>query len=120
MLKSSPSSNNGLLTVTLIFFVLLVFVSCVGNLVLLLLIVKQKLYKVNLLNFLQFLQYLNVYCYLQESINLCVAQVVVVHLAQVAAVLPLTLATRLLHNWVMGQMLCYTIPVITVNNVVVL
>ena len=59
-------------------------------------------------------------CYLQESINLCVAQVAVVHLAQVAAVLPLTLATRLLHNWVMGQMLCYTIPVITVNSVVVL
>ena len=48
------------------------------------------------------------------------AQVAVVHLAQVAAVLPLTLATRLLHNWVMGQMLCYTIPVITVNSVVVL
>ena len=59
--------------------------------------------------------YLNIYCHLQESINLCVAQVAVVHLAQVAAVLPLTLATRLLHNWVMGQMLCYTIPVITVN-----
>ena len=60
-------------------------------------------------------KYLNIYCHLQESINLCVAQVAVVHLAQVAAVLPLTLATRLLHNWVMGQMLCYTIPVITVN-----
>ena len=115
-MRPACSSNNGLLTVTLIFFVLLVFVSCVGNLVLLLLIVKQKLYKVNLLPiFLQFLHYLNVYCYLQESINLCVAQVAVVHLAQVAAVLPLTLATRLLHNWVMGQMLCYTIPVITVN-----
>ena len=61
--------------------------------------------------------YLNIYCHLQESINLCVAQVAVVHLAQVAAVLPLTLATRLLHNWVMGQMLCYTIPVITVNKI---
>ena len=44
---------------TLIFFVLLVFVSCVGNLVLLLLIVKQKLYKVQYL--LLYLQYLNIY-----------------------------------------------------------
>ena len=75
-------------------FVILVMVSCIANSATLLLIIKQKLYK--------------------ESITLCLANMMGVHSLQACLVLPLCLYTRLVQNWVLGETLCYVLPVITV------
>ena len=79
----------------IIFFTLLAIISIIGNIIILLLIIKQKLYR--------------------ESINLCLANIIIIHIVQVIVILPLCLVTRLLHNWVLGQFLCFILPVITVN-----
>ena len=39
-------------------------------------------------------------------------------LLKVLAVLPLMLVTRLVHNWILGQFLCYVLPVLTVSSYV--
>ena len=82
------------MAVFLALFVILALVSAASNVSLLLLIVKQKLYK--------------------ESLTLCLANMLVVHTVEVCVVLPLCVCTRLVQNWVLGQTVCYILPVITV------
>ena len=76
----------------------LILVSCVGNLTSLLVVVKQKLYK--------------------ESLTLCLTNLMVIHSLQVCLVLPACLYTRLVHNWVLGEALCYILPVISVISLI--
>ena len=86
--------SDGVLAVFLALFILLALVSAASNVSLLLLIVKQKLYK--------------------ESLTLCLANMMVVHSVEVCVVLPLCVCSRLVQNWVLGEIVCYVLPVITV------
>ena len=92
------SDGGGVLSVCIILFVILILASCIGNLTALLLVVKQKLYK--------------------ESITLCLANLMVIHSLQVCLVLPFCLYTRLVQNWVLGEALCYMLPVISVITLI--
>ena len=86
--------SDGVMAVFLILFVILALVSAASNVSLLLLIMKQKLYK--------------------ESLTLCLSNMMVIHIVEVCLVLPLCLCTRLVQNWVLGEIVCYMLPVITV------
>ena len=86
--------SDGVTAVFLTLFVILALVSAASNVSLLLLIMKQKLYK--------------------ESLTLCLANMMVIHTVVVCVVLPLCLCTRLVQNWVLGEIVCYMLPVITV------
>ena len=86
--------SDGVMAVFLALFVILALVSAASNVSLLLLIVKQKLYK--------------------ESLTLCLANMMVIHILEVCVVLPLCLCTRIVQNWVLGEIVCYMLPVLTV------
>ena len=86
--------SDGVMAVFLTLFVLLALVSAASNVSLLLLILKQKLYK--------------------ESLTLCLANMMMIHIVEVCLVLPLCLATRLVQNWVLGEIVCYMLPLVTV------
>ena len=92
--------SDGVMAVFLALFVILALVSAASNVSLLLLIIKQKLYK--------------------ESLTLCLANMMVIHIVEVCVVLPLCLCTRMVQNWVLGEIVCYMLPVITVIITIVI
>ena len=88
------SDGTAIFSAFLALFIILMVLSCIGNFTVLLLIVKQKLYK--------------------ENLTLCLANLMVTHSLQVCLVLPVCLYTRLVQNWVLGEVVCYVLPVISV------
>ena len=89
-----PASTLG---VTVIFYFALVFFGIIGNLIILGIIIRRKLYKM-------------------DNSHACVFNLIIAFLIQLVIVIPLTLFAIVVHNWVLGTFMCYTMPIIQVRS----
>ena len=53
--------------------------------------------------------------YLTDNTHLCVLNLSLAFLMQLIVVVPLTLFVIVVHNWVLGSFICYTLPIIQVS-----
>ena len=83
------------LGVTILFYAALVLVGIVVNSVIVGVICKRKLY-------------------LTDNIHLCVLNLTGAFLIQLFIVVPLSLFVLVVHNWILGSFICYTLPIIQV------
>ena len=84
------------LGITLLFYGALILVGIVVNAVISAVITRRKLY-------------------LTDNTHLCVLNLSVAFLMQLIVVVPLTLFVIVVHNWVLGSFICYTLPIIQVS-----
>ena len=52
--------------------------------------------------------------YLTDNIHLCVLNLTIAFFCQLFVVIPLSLFVLVVHNWVLGSFICYTLPIIQV------
>ena len=84
------------LGITLLFYGALILVGIVVNAVISAVITRRKLY-------------------LTDNTHLCVLNLSLAFLMQLIVVVPLTLFVIVVHNWVLGSFICYTLPIIQVS-----
>ena len=54
--------------------------------------------------------------YLTDNTHLCVLNLSVAFLIQLIVVVPLTLFVIVVHNWVLGSFICYSLPILQVST----
>ena len=54
--------------------------------------------------------------YLTDNIHLCVLNLTIAFFCQLFVVIPLSLFVLVVHNWVLGSFICYTLPIIQVSQ----
>ena len=54
----------------------------------------------------------------ERNARACVLNLGLACLIQIAAVIPLSFFVLVVHNWVLGPMVCYTLPMIQVREIV--
>ena len=89
------------LGITLVFYFVLVLFGIIGNIIILGIIIRKKLlwrseYKL-------------------DNTHICVLNLTVGFLLQLAIVVPLTLFVIVVHNWVLGPYICYALPILQVS-----
>ena len=82
---------------TIIFYAALVAVGIIVNCVIGGVICKRKLY-------------------LTDNIHMCVLNLTISFFCQLFVVIPLSLFAIVVHNWVLGSFICYTLPIIQVRK----
>jgi hypothetical protein len=83
------------LSITLLFYFVLIVFGIVGNTIVLRVLYKRKMYK-------------------SDNIQACVLNLTLAFLLQLFLVIPLSLFVLVVHNWVLGSFLCYSLPIIQV------
>ena len=86
------------LGITLLFYGALVLVGIIVNAVISIVICRRKLY-------------------LTDNTHMCVLNLSAAFLLQLVIVVPLTLFVIVVHNWVLGSFICYSLPIIQVITV---
>lgn len=81
------------LAIVLLFYGALIFFGLIGNLTVFGVIWRRKLYQ-------------------KDNIQACVLNLTIAFLTQLVVVIPLSLFVLLVHNWVLGSIVCYTLPII--------
>lgn len=89
-----PASMMG---ITLLFYGALILVGIIVNAVISAVITRRKLY-------------------LTDNTHLCVLNLSVAFLIQLIVVVPLTLFVIVVHNWVLGSFICYSLPILQVST----
>lgn len=83
------------LGITVLFYAALVIVGIIVNSVITGVICKRKLYKT-------------------DNVHLCVLNLTLAFLIQLFLVVPLSLFVLVVHNWILGSFICYTLPILQV------
>lgn len=84
------------LGLTILFYAALIIVGIIVNLVIAGVICKRKLY-------------------LSDNVHLCVLNMTFAFLIQLVLVIPLSLFVLVVHNWMLGSFICYTLPILQVS-----
>lgn len=84
--------NQYLLIVVIFLYSLLIILGLLGNLLLLIMLVRKRLYR--------------------DPIQCCVLSVVIACLLQLLLTLPLSLFVLLVHNWLLGKFFCFVLPML--------
>ena len=84
------------LGITLLFYGALVLVGIIVNAVISVVICRRKLY-------------------LTDNTHMCVLNLSAAFLIQLIIVIPLTLFVIVVHNWVLGSFICYSLPILQVS-----
>ena len=90
------------LGLTLVFYFVLVLFGIIGNIIILGIIIRKKLLRQRSE-------------YKLDNTHVCVLNLTVGFLLQLAIVVPLTLFVIVVHNWVLGPYICYALPILQVS-----
>ncbi len=83
------------LGITILFYAALVIVGIIVNSVIAGVICRRKLYKT-------------------DNVHMCVLNLTCAFLIQLLCVIPLSVFVLVVHNWILGSFICYTLPIIQV------